>query len=871
MTPERWRIIEDLYHRAAELGENERRSFLETACPADRSLVDEVESLLRHGSEPESVFDSPAIDVVARSLAASDSQAAVALAPGAALSHYRILETLGRGGMGIVYKAEDLRLGRLVALKLLPHYLASDQQALQRFEREARAASALNHPNICTVYEIDHVDQQSFIAIEFLDGETLKERIARGRLQIEDIVRIGTDVCDALEAAHSSGIIHRDIKPANIFLTRRGAAKVLDFGAAKRIGIEPSEPAAKPPASREASDQHLTLPGSAYGTAAYMSPEQAAGVQIDTRTDVFSLGAVLYEMATGQLLFPGSSVARAGSTETGTHRHIEALNPAIPAGLARTIARALRQDPSTRYQKIGEMRAELQTVRQGLTARVHRRFAVAALALIALLGILLAVVLRDSRAREWLAGESSGVPLLDITSLAVLPFRNLNGEPSQDFLAEGVTNALISDLANITSLRVISSSSSMHYKRTNKPLSQIASELNVHAVIEGTVLRSGDRIQVNAELIDPVKDRNLWGANYDRPSQDIQKLQRELAKAIAVQITGRLSPQDQARLSVSARSVNPQAYEALLKGDYFYNKEDDAGFAKAERYYKKAIELDPAFAAAYTGLAANYAFQAYTNRLPPSAWSDAEVLLAKALRLDPDSVLAHTLSGMIKLQYHCDRAGGERELERALELNPRDAGALDYHSYYLLEVGRVDQAIAEKIRVLQNDPVSYGTSSQLGMYYMRAGRNDEAIQQLNQALELDPNFPPTLIRLAGAYANKHQYEQALVYAKKAVVIENSPLSLGRLGEIYARSGNPQDAHAVIDAMIDMSAQRYVPPMLVARIHAALGEREQALAWLSKAKKGDPQLIDDQAFDSLRSDPEFMAVEARLRPPGCLPF
>ena len=454
MTPERWRLVERLYHCACELPAVDRSAYLERACSADPSLKVEVLTLLDSSDPAHSFLDTPAIHLVAQSIASSESTVTGTFAPGTLLSHYRIQEAIGRGGMGVVYKAEDIRLERLVALKVLPDLLARDEQALRRFESEARAASALNHPNICTVYEIDQAGDQRFIAIEFLEGESLRDRIARGPLDTAGILHIGIDVCAALEAAHAGGIIHRDIKPANIFLTIRGGTKVLDFGAAKRVSAGLIDPPAVPGTS--------TAHSMAIGTLAYMSPEQGSGLPTDARSDVYSLGAVLYEMATGRLPADADQAYGSGA---GCHlRDLEALvglEPALPAALSAVIAKALEEDRSSRYQNIAEMRADLVALqRKRLGSNSFIRIPVLAAGLAALIAAALVAISVGSSWRSHGKASNSLANERPIRSLAVLPFRNSTGDPSIDYFADGMTEALIDDLSSLGTIRIVSSNSS---------------------------------------------------------------------------------------------------------------------------------------------------------------------------------------------------------------------------------------------------------------------------------------------------------------------------------------------------------------------------------------------------------------------------
>jgi TolB-like protein/DNA-binding winged helix-turn-helix (wHTH) protein/Tfp pilus assembly protein PilF len=481
----------------------------------------------------------------------------------------------------------------------------------------------------------------------------------------------------------------------------------------------------------------------------------------------------------------------------------------------------------------------------------------------------LAVILTTTnwRSRFFSTRASTG-----IQSLAVLPLQDLSDDPSREYFADGMTDALITDLAQIKSLRVISRTSSMQFKGTKKRLPEIANDLNVDALVEGTVVRSGNRVRINAQLIRADNEGHLWAQSYERSMSDVVGLQAEVATRIAAEIEANLTSQENAKLT-KGRAVNPEAYEDYLRGKYFYSRETDEGFVKAIEYYQKSIDLDPNFAPAYVGLAENYGFMAYTRRIDPKeAWNKSEILLQKALELDPNSSLAHVLVGMIKLQYHCDRSGAEKEIQRALELNPADMDAVDYHSYYLLEVGRTDEAIAEKKKVLEHDPVSVGTSAELGLYLLNAGRYEEAVQQLQKTLELDPNYPPALTRLGLAYEGQQKYEQAVMWIKKALAVDQIPGRLGRLGEVYARWGKKGEALEVIEELKKMGQQRYVSPNVIALIYARLGQNEKALSYLEKAAREDSPSLSDSGFDNLRTDPRFKVLEARLvQHSHCAPY
>ena len=479
-------------------------------------------------------------------------------------------------------------------------------------------------------------------------------------------------------------------------------------------------------------------------------------------------------------------------------------------------------------------------------------------------GVLLTAILVVSiiRARERVSAHR-------IASLVVLPLENVSGDPAQEYFADGMTDTLITDLAELGSVRVISRTSAMHYKGTHKPLPEIAQDLHVDAVVEGTISRIGDRVRINAQLIDAHNEGHIWAKAYERDVRDVLELQNQVSSAIAREVSGKLSTKEQPTLK--ERQVDPRAWDAYLKGEYFLNKWTAKGFEEAKGHFEEAINLDPGFADGYAGLGEYYATIAFTNIVPPrEAWQKAEEQAIKALELDENSSRAHTLLGMIKLQFRCDQAAAAKELDRALELNAGDMGALDFHSYYLLEMGHTDDAIAEKRAVLEHDPVSVRTNAELGLYFLEARRPNEAISQLQRTLELDPNYAAAYMRLGLAYAQKQQYSQAVNEFQRAIVLDNKPARLINLADLYARWGKRKEAFETIRRLQEMSKQQYVSPTGYALIYARLDDRKAAMAMLDKAKPEDEPKITDPGFESLKSDPRFKTVVARLRPDKSCP-
>ncbi len=885
MDPERWQQIDELFHAALACEPARRESFLVSVCPDDAHLRQEVLSLISSHEEARSFIERPAGDLGAEFLGNNR----FALQPGQEIANYRIVRQIGSGGMGDVYLAEDIRLKRNVALKLLPPHFTALPDRVRRFQQEARTASALNHPNIVTIHEIGQAASAHFIATEFVDGKTLRQLINETPLTLNETLNVSIQVADALNAAHKAGIVHRDIKPENIMIRHDGFVKILDFGLAKLV-----EQKNKSVLGLDASTLHhnQTAKGVILGTVSYMSPEQAKGNKVNEVTDVFSFGAVLYEMIAGRSPFAGNSVSETLANLINKEpAPLVRFSESVPNELQRIVAKTLKKNQEERYQTIKDVLTDLKNLRDNLafdeklerygssnprvTVTVRgttsdenqplseqkitpvwdsksKRKAFAAVSLLALLIGVIGV-------GYWFLG-SRATGKKQIESIAVMPFINESGNADMEYLSDGLTETLISNLSQLPNLDVKARSSVFRYKGRETNATAVAGELKVQALLNGKVRQLGNELSLYVELVEAPTEKVIWSQTYNRPFTNLSSLQSEIALDVLQRLRTRLSTTDEQRLTKN-QTANPEAYQLFLKGRFYLDRRTKADLQKAVQYFNQTVVIDPNYALGYAELAnANLLLSSYHNVPRSETRLKAKDAVLKALSLDSELGEAHAVLGLILSEN--DLAAAEHEYQRAIELNPNYGTTYLYYHFIFVQRGKFEEALAMQRRALEIEPFSLIINREYGTTFFWARRYDEAITQFNKTIELDPNFPSVHYTLALAYQMKENYAEAVAEQAKYQDLIGEPDKAVLLRESFAKGG----WHGFLRLVTDEQQQFDLSWDDLAAYYASLGDNDKAFSMLNKRiEEGarQRQFLIDPRFDQLRQDPRFDELVKRV--------
>jgi eukaryotic-like serine/threonine-protein kinase len=908
MNQERWQRIEQLYHAALERDADQRTSFLAQACADDASLYREVELLLAANEQADEFLATPALESEAKNMVAEKLSASLGIQAGQELSHYKILERLGAGGMGEVYLAEDTKLNRPVAIKLLPQDAVSDEKAKRRLIQEAQAAAKLDHPNICAIYDVGELEETFFIVMQYVEGETLAERMRVGTISIEQSLDAAIQIAEALCEAHSRGIVHRDIKPLNIMITSKGLVKILDFGLAKFIRESALSESQADTASM------LTTPGMIIGTLPYMSPEQLRGESIDDRSDIFSFGVVLYEAVSGKHPFRGETSATTSAYILMKEpRSLREVAPQVPPELDIIINKALAKNREDRYQTSTEMLSDLSdlTYQIGITRaskgyslrapladsratppvqtgaasrRVTERpeealtqgqrqtwsHRIKALSVARRAFVIGAIFFAIACAALFFMMRGSFGGTATINSIAVLPFTDINPAPEMEYLSDGITETLIKSLSQMPNMKVISSSSVFRYKGQDIDPQAIGSTLKVEAVITGKIIQRGENLTISVELVDTSDRSRIWGRTFSRKATDIFLLENDIARQVTDNLQLKLSGEDKARLN-KQHTDNPEAYRYYLQGRYYWNKVRGGALRKAIENYQKAIDIDPDYALAYAGIAESWVLGGGVS-LPPSEYIlKAKDAAEQALRLDDTLVEARTTLAKVKSEYEWKWDEAEAEFKRAIEINPNYATAYVWYADHLTAMRRLEEATTMLRRAYELDPLSLNVNANLGLPLFYGGQYKEAIAAFQRALDMDPSFIPARDYLGNAYAANGMYKEAISEFEKVLSVAKGYYpALAMLGYCHARAGRKAEAERVLEKLVELSKTGHISTLNMVIIYTGIGDVEKAIEWLLKMYEARAgyliYLKVHPVFASLRSHPRFQEMVTLMKLP-----